>query len=109
MNEIREVTEPTIQVLIFVAGDMVDIRRACRSFVMRGLCVSVEATSFIYTGGAEEGALVRLVNYPRFPKGRDIANQAKSLAHYLIEECHQESALIVADDTTTWLTRRPND
>lgn len=40
---------------IWIAGDLSDARRACREFTMRGLCVAVQQTEFIYTMGAESG------------------------------------------------------
>lgn len=35
-----------------------------------GLCVTVSPTTFIYKNGREEGAIIGLINYPRFPTTR---------------------------------------
>lgn len=106
--EEREIEEPTVQVLVFLAGDMADVRRACREFCMEGLCVSVERTDFIYTCGAEEGALVRVVNYPRFPSTEgEFYLKAKQLARHLRVACHQSSVLVVGPHRTAWITTRP--
>jgi hypothetical protein len=100
-------SEPTIVVQIFLAGDLSDIRRACRLFVMQGLCVTVEPTEFIYTGGSETGAAIRLVNYPRFPSDEaTLMQKAEALAGELIEAACQWSALVVGPTETKWLTCR---
>lgn len=99
---------PTYTVAIYLAGDLADARRICREFCMRGLCVTVEPIEFIYTGGAETGVRVGLINYPRFPaKPEAIFAAAEELARVLIEGLHQHSASIVATDKTVWLSRRP--
>lgn len=96
-------------VSIYVAGDLADARRACRRECFdTGLCVTVTPTEFIYTGGAESGVCVGLVNYPRFPSTpEDIWNKAVNLARSLIVGLSQHSALIQASDKTLWITRRP--
>lgn len=103
--------EPTFIVEIYIAGDIADIERQCAKYCMEvGLCVSVEPLRFIYTGGREAGAVVRLINYPRFPSSPEtIRNKAKALAILLIEACCQWSALIVDREHTEWLTNRPED
>ena len=84
------VTVPTFTVEIYLAGNMADIERTCAAFCMTRLCVSIEPTKFIYTGGREDGAVVRLVNYPRFPSEPDaIRAKARELADKLIAECCQ--------------------
>lgn len=105
----KTLTAPTFVVEIFVSGskDIVELEcaRYCREI---GLCVSIEPTRFVYTGGIETGSLVRLVNYPRFPHTNlgEIEAQALVLAERLIDATCQDSALVVGPVTTHWLTRR---
>lgn len=104
----KTVTAPSYTVQVFIAGPLHRIEDVCREFCYReGLCVSVEPTRFIYTGGEETGAAIRLVNYPRFPTTpRALALTARRLAKELIEKCHQETALVVSPKFTRWITRR---
>lgn len=75
-----------------------------------GLCVTVTPTTFVYTGGAEDGVAVGFVNHPRFPKSpEEIAARARVVALRLMDDLCQWSALVVAPDKTLWLTRRPED
>ncbi len=104
------VETPTYTAIIYVAGDLATARHLCRHFVMQGLCVTVEPTDFFYTGGAETGVRVGLINYPRFPAEEGvILAKAEELAKQLIEGLHQWSACIVASDKTVWLSRRPGE
>jgi hypothetical protein len=99
---------PTIRADIYVAGDLGDARRICRQFCAKGLCVTVEPVEFIYTGGAEVGVRVGLINYPRFPSKRaDIAKTAYGLARLLIAGLFQWSALVEMAHETKWITVRP--
>lgn len=99
---------PSFSVAIFVAGDIDVARRICRRHTMEvGLCVTVMPTEFIYTGGAETGVCIGLVNYPRFPKpASEIKEQANKLAVELRDELFQHTVLVVDQHETTWFTRR---
>lgn len=100
-------TAPTYTATIYIAGDIDEARRVCREACMAGLCVTVTPTEFIYTGGAEAGVAVGLINYPRFPaEPAGIFAKAEALALKLIDGLCQHSASIVATDRTVWLTRR---
>jgi len=100
-------TVNTYTVKIYVSGPLAVIEQTCRKFCRRGYCVTVDPTKFIYTGGEETGAVIGLVNYPRFPKDEaEIRVDATELALMLIEDTYQDSALIVTPETTTWLTKR---
>lgn len=99
--------EPTFTAEIYIAGNMQDIERGCAEFCQSGLCVSIESVKFVYTGGREDGAVVRLVNYPRFPADPvAIRDKAIALAKQLIDRCCQTSALVVDHTCTHWLTTR---
>lgn len=99
----------TYAVRIYVAGDMAEARRFLNRRAYReGMCVTIEPTTFIYTGGEESGIVVGLVNYPRFPTSPDaIYAQAKALAIELVAELNQKSALLIATDQSEWLSIKP--
>lgn len=97
----------TYTAAIYIAGPQAQAEQICRRFVLEGLCVTIEPTTFIYTGGQELGVRVGLINYPRFPADTaDIFAKAERLANELIDGLHQHSASIVATDKTVWLSRR---
>ena len=54
-------SEPTFWLRLYLAGDLDQIKQACREYCMEvGLCVTVRPIDFIYTGGEESGAEVRI-------------------------------------------------
>ena len=79
-----------------------DVKNICQNFVDKvGLCVTVTPTSFIYKNGSEDGAIVGLINYPRFPKDEiDIKNTAIKLAEILKDKLSQNRISIVCTDET---------
>jgi len=83
-------------VKIHIAGSLPLIKAACQNYCdTKGLCVTVTPTDYIYTGGHETGATVRLINYPRFPKSdKEIEDIAEELAHVILVEAGQESFTI---------------
>lgn len=109
-NEIRHISSDTFTADIYIAGSLNAAREACREFCLRGLCVSITPSDFVFTGGMESGVRVGLINYPRFPKSPDeIWSTAVQLAEFLILRLHQGSATVIAPDTTCWLSRREFD
>lgn len=101
-----EKTEPTYRVLLYMSGPIDVAKQAIRRFVRRGLCVTIEPTLFIYTGGEETGFRVGLLNYPRFPVSQvTLDGTATELAHELLEATQQDSVLIVGAETR-WITKR---
>lgn len=105
----KEVTSCNVD--IFIGGSYEDAVRACREYtITTGLCVTVTPTTFVYTGGAEDGVRVGLINYPRFPKPcQEICDTAEDLAIWLMAHLHQQSVSIVGSNRTKWLSRRPED
>lgn len=105
---IRAVVAPTFSSTIFIAGDVVKAMVACRVFCDSvGLCVTVTPTTYVYSGGAEVGVIVGLINYPRFPGTPEALNEvAERLARVLLDELEQGSCSIQSGAATTWLTRR---
>jgi hypothetical protein len=100
---------PTYWARIYIAGDIAMIKQVCREHCMEiGLCVTVDPTTYIYTGGEESGAVVGLINYPRFPSDQEaIYARALDLAEKLMERCCQQSYSIVTATDTVWFSRRP--
>jgi hypothetical protein len=100
---------PTYWARIYIAGDLDTIKQVCREHCMEvGLCVTVEPTTYIYTGGEESGAVVGLINYPRFPSDlSELLAKAEALAMKIMERCCQLSFSIMTPETTTWHSRRP--
>lgn len=101
----------TYTVLLKMAGDIEHAKRILRAECYPpndGLCVTIDPTAFIYTGGEEIGFVVGFVNYPRFPSEPDVLfARAKVIAQKLILELCQWSALLIAPDKTEWLNGRP--
>ena len=90
---------------IHIAGDIDTIRAECRRYVNKGACVRVSESEYIFTGGAERGAIIGFINYPRFPKDEnDIVAEAISLAKILIEACFQFSASVVTTNETIFIS-----
>lgn len=98
-------------VSIFIAGGASDIEDQCRTYCDEvGLCVTCTPTTFIYTGGEEEGYIVGLINYPRFPSDpATIWAHAETLAARLRVEAGQDSYTIQAPDKTVWFSHRSED
>ncbi len=99
---------PTYWVKLYLSGPLEQakqiLRREC---LAEGLCVTVEPTTFIYTGGEESGYVVGLINYPRFPNSQEsIRERAMQLASMLLAETFQHSALVMDPISTEWLTIR---
>lgn len=98
---------PAFTATIYIAGDLAVARQVCREFCQTGLCVTVEPTEYIYTGGAEAGVRVGLLNYPRFPTEPDrILDRAFALADTLRERLCQHSWLVVTPTDTIWNSTR---
>jgi len=92
---------------ILIAGDLAKLEDSIREWCMRGACVSVTPTNFIYTGGAQSGACVRLISYPRYPKSpEEIWLLAVDLGKFLMNKAYQKSCTIHAADKTELLEAR---
>jgi hypothetical protein len=80
------------------------IRRECKK---EGLCITIDPTTFIYTGGEENGYVIGFINYPRFSSDNDsIWNRAEKIARILLEETYQSSVLIMSFDKCLWISNR---
>lgn len=107
---INQKTSPTYWVKIFIAGPLDEIEQACRKFCLKGLCVTVTPTNYIYTFGEESGVEIGIINYPRFPKEpEEILDTAQDLGFALMEDCCQGSFTIMTPDKTTFYSRRKEE
>lgn len=99
---------PTYTCRLYVAGPIEVAKQLLRAECHReGLCVTIEPTLYVYTGGEEAGYVVGLVNYPRFPTMPDaLFKRAQAILEMLIEQTHQTSGLLVAPDNTRWISHR---
>ena len=65
------------------------------------LCVTITPTTFIYVDWREEGAIVGLINYPRFPKTKEeLEKTAEDIATQCKEEFKQNRISIKYQDRT---------
>ncbi len=102
------ISSDTYWARIYMSGPIEVAKQAIREECMReGLCVTIEPTTFIYTGGEEAGFVVGLVNYPRFPvKPADLVLRARLLMGNLLNATFQSSAMLMTPDTTEWISKR---
>lgn len=93
---------------IFIAGDIATVNATCQAHCDEdGLCVTVEAADYIYTGDSEAGAVIGLINYPRFPSTPEaIFERAEKLALRVMEACGQKSFSIMTPAFTRWYNNR---
>lgn len=99
---------PTYTIRLYLSGPIEVAKQVIREHALaHPICVTVEPTTFIYTGGEEQGYVVGLLNYPRFPTAPNELNvRAQQLAELLLDRTFQHSALIVTPENTTWITKR---
>ncbi len=94
-------------VKIYIAGDINTAKHVISSFVdSNGLCVTVDPTTYVYSGGRQEGYVVGLINYARFPADKmDIWATAVSLATFLMDSTYQDSCSIMNPKSCMRLSR----
>lgn len=93
---------------IYIAGDIDQAKQVCREYCFSvGMCVTIDPTTYVYTGGEEEGVKVSFINYPRFPSTpQEIRDVAQELATLLMHRLCQQSFSIVGPEETYWFSRR---
>lgn len=97
----------TMTVRIWIAGCGVAARAICQNWVMKGQCVSVSDTDFVYKMGRESGVCVTLINYPRFPSSaKSLHTDAEELANKLLHGLAQGSYTIQGPLGTFFHSRR---
>jgi hypothetical protein len=104
----NRLNQPTYWVKLYLSGPIEVAKQVLRAECMReGLCVTIEPSTFIYTGGEEQGYVVGLLNYPRFPSTPEqLDARAKVLMGALLAGTFQHSALMMTPTVTQWLTLR---
>ena len=115
----KEMRCSTFWANIYIAGPVPQIEQTCREWTLKGACVTVTPTNYVYTMGEESGAIIGLIHYPRFaldqtvvPKmetKEKILEEAKELGFLLLEKCCQGSFTIVTPDDTIFFSRREGD
>lgn len=98
----------THRVQLYLSGPIEVAKQTIRKFCLNyGLCVTIDSTTFIYTGGEESGYVVGLLNYPRFPSRPTVLEEtAEELAQEILEDTFQHSVLIVTPTKTKWITKK---
>lgn len=104
----KTASDATCVITLYLSGPIEVAKQALRAECLReGLCVTIEPTTFIYSGGEEAGYRVGLLNYPRFPTTpQELQARAKVVAMALLEATHQHSVLMVTPESTHWFTKR---
>ena len=104
----KHLTEPTYQIHIYLSGPIEVAKQMLREHVaVYPQCVTIAPTTFLYTGGEEQGYVIGLLNYPRFPSTPEELNiYAMNLAHRLLAHTFQTSAMVVTPAETLWITTR---
>lgn len=100
--KLRQVDSYSVR--IWMAGEYEKAVEVCRQHCDENpWCVSVTPTKYTYTGGEDDGFVVGLINYPRFPcSPARILTEAEAIADRLREALRQESYTIETPEWTTW-------
>lgn len=98
----------SIKINIYIAGNYDKACDAIRKYFFKtGGCVTITKTNYVYSAGEEDGVIIGLINYPRFPKIKEtLLNEANKLANYLREELCQDSYTIDDGETATFTSYR---
>ena len=98
-------------VTIFIAGSYGKAMKILQEYCDEiGFCVTIEHTYYIFKGGKEDGIIVGLINYPRFPdEPSNIIDKAKEIAEKLRVGLDQESYSIQTPHDTIWYSYRKGD
>ena len=83
-----------------------ECEQLCQKFVnINPQCVTVTPTKYIYTNGYEHGAIIGLIQYPRFPTDElEIRAIALKLANILLIEFNQSRVTVNFDDEVIMLS-----
>lgn len=101
----------SISIYIYLAGDFNTLRRAALDFCSKnGFCVTVTPTEYVYKYGFESGAIVGVINYPRFPEEQDeLERIAQMLAEEMALSASQGSYTIQTPNETRFYSRRDGE
>jgi hypothetical protein len=63
----------------------------------KSYCVTITPTTFVYKKGREDGCVIGLINYPRFPESiHNILKRAEILAEIFLKEFNQFKISVVS-------------
>jgi hypothetical protein len=104
----KYVRAPAYWVRIYLSGPIETAKQILRQECMReGICVTIEPTTYMYTGGEEAGYVVGLANYPRFPlEPAALEARARDLMTKLIVGTFQHSGMLMTPDAAEWVSQR---
>ncbi len=82
-----------------------ECKNFCQIYVNRvSWCVTVTETEFIYKDGREPGAIIGIIQYPRFPTDEsELKRKTIDIAELLKEQFHQERVSINFPDEVIML------
>jgi len=85
-----------------------EIYNICNKYVNDAkYCVTVTPTKYFYVNGFEDGAIIGLINYPRFPNTKKgIIKKALELGNILMTELNQCRISITTPDNTYLLENK---
>jgi hypothetical protein len=98
-------------VTLYIGGPVEEAKRALSVIAAKvGVCWSVEPTEFIYSGGREQGVIVRQIAYARFPSSADDAmTDMLMVGEGLMEHLGQGSFTVIGPDKSMFVSRRKGD
>lgn len=104
----EEKTCKSFDIKIYIAGPIEVAKQILRrEALVEGLCVTIEPTLYLYSGGEEQGYVVGFINYPRFPKTpEEILTRAEHIATILLNETYQQSYTIVTPVESIFVSKR---
>lgn len=107
----RVQTCPSWTVTLYIGGSVDAAKGAlAQEAALRGACWSVEPTEFVYSGGREQGVIVRQIAYARFPQSaEDAERDMLHVGHLLMERLGQGAFSVVGPLTSTFVSRRKGD
>jgi len=82
-----------------------DVKDFLQEYVNRvSLCVTIIPTTFIYKDNRDDGAIIGLMNYPRFPTTKeDLEKTAEEIARLCKERYKQNRISIEYQDKTVMI------
>lgn len=95
-------------VKVYIAGPIDVAKQIIRKRAKEvGMCITIEPTTYMYTGGEEDGYVVGFINYARFPKSnKDIWSEAQDIANLLKDGTYQDSYTIMDPAKSIWVSDR---
>jgi len=98
-------------VTLYIGGALEEVRAIlAREAAERGACWSIEPTEFIYSGGREQGVVVRQIAYARFPSTAEEAmHDMLVLGRRVMEATGQGSFSVIGPESSVFVSRRAGD